>query len=86
MADDLLDESAQAIKIAFQEIPADKIDAIFEQLRQKWGGNEAYIAKRKITNQQKQKAVTEYIGGKPLKDISKDTGVGRATLYRHLKK
>jgi DNA invertase Pin-like site-specific DNA recombinase len=59
-----------------------------DQIRQDWGGSEVgYIAKkRKIAPEAKDTAVQEYISGQDLKEIKKNTGISRASLYRHLKK
>ncbi len=86
MADDIVDYILQEVKVQLPEISEAQLTAIEEKTRSEWGGDEAYVGKKKIKHSQKQKAVTEYIGGKPLKLIRQETGVGRATLYRHLKK
>jgi len=86
MADDIVDYLLREFRESFPEASEETLSALEEKARGEWGGDEAYVAKKKIKMSQKQKAVTEYIGGKPIKDIKKNTGVGRATLYRHLKK
>lgn len=86
MTQDVVDYILQEIKAEIPSITDEQLEAIEEKTRQQWGGDDAYVAKKKIKHAQKQKAVSEYIGGKPLKLIRQETGVGRATLYRHLKK
>lgn len=86
MALDVVDYMLQEIKTEIPAITDEQLQAIEEKTRQQWGGDEAYISKKKIKSSQKDKAVNDYIDGMALKEIKKSTGVGRATLYRHLKK
>ena len=86
MALDVVDFMLQEIKSEMPAITEAQLHHIEDKTRHEWGGDDAYISKKKIRDAQKERAVHEYIGGRALKDIEKDTGVGRATLYRHLKK
>lgn len=90
MADDIVDFMLKQIKKAFPEINTEqseeKLVEVETEVRSEWGGDTAYVAKKKTTKAQKQKAVSEYLGGKPFSKIKETTGVARATLYRHLKK
>lgn len=86
MLKDVVDYMLDEIKAEIPAITDAQLAAIEAKTRQEWGGDEAYISKRKIKHAQKQKAVNEYINGIATKEIKKNTGVGRATLYRHLKK
>lgn len=86
MAEDIVDYMLNEIKRGIPEISEQVLSEIEEKTRHEWGGDEVYISKKTITTAQKQKAVTEYLGGRPLRDIEKEHGVSRATLYRHLKK
>jgi hypothetical protein len=90
MADDIVDFMLKEIREALPHISEqelqEKLDVIETKTRTEWGGDAAYVAKKKITPAQKIKAVKEYLGGKPFKAIKDSTGVGRATLFRYLKK
>jgi DNA invertase Pin-like site-specific DNA recombinase len=90
MATDIVDYILKEIRDALPEMSTEelqaKLSAVETKTRSEWGGDAAYVAKKKNTTAQKQKAVAEYLGGKPFSKIRETTGVGRATLYRHLKK
>jgi transcriptional regulator of acetoin/glycerol metabolism len=69
---------------SFSEAQALQIE---EQLRQEYGGCEHWISPPpKVPKQAKEKAVTEYLEGKPINEVIAKNGISRATLYRHLKK
>lgn len=86
MALDVVDFMLQEFKSEIPAITDEQLQQIEDKTRHEWGGDDAYISKKKIRAAQKERAVNQYIGGDSLKDIKKQTGVARATLYRHLKK
>lgn len=90
MAEDIVDFMMQQFRDAIPELNKEqvqeKLELIETTTRKHWGGEDAYIAKKKINKAQVKKAVTEYLGGKPFSEIRKETGVGRATIFRHMKK
>jgi len=86
MADDIVNDMLERVRQACPDITENQLSVIEHQIRNDWGGNETYIQKKRISTAQKQKAVDEYIGGRPVEVIRKKTGVSRSTLYRHLKK
>ena len=86
MAQDIVDTMLLEIQQTMPDIQEEMLAAIEEKIRMQYGGQECYVGKKRIKYSQKQKAVTEYLGGKPLKDIEKNQGLSRRTLYRHLKK
>lgn len=79
------------IKIAQKVCPALDAKAALEledQIRRDWGGQEPYISKNSSHREQmKNQAVQAYLTtNKPVERIEKETGISRASLYRHLKK
>jgi len=86
MAADIVDAMLEEFKAVFPNASAEVLQHIEEKIRTEYGGDECYIAKKKIKSTQKQNAVTDYLGGKPVSQIEKDQGLSRRTLYRHLKK
>jgi len=60
---------------------------IEEQLRQEYGGQEVWVSpKPKIPKEAKEKAVADYLDGKPINEVVAKNGISRATLYRYIKK
>ncbi|HEU4708747.1 MAG TPA: hypothetical protein VFS17_05490, partial [Methylophilaceae bacterium] len=58
-----------------------------QQIRREYGGSEVWISPpEKIPKQKKDKAVKEYLDGKPVEEVTVRNGISRATLYRHLKR
>jgi hypothetical protein len=86
MAQDIVDYMLNEIKRVMPEISDQSLIEVEEKARHEFGGDEVYISKKSMTSAQKQKVVTEYLGGRPLREIQKDHGISRATLYRHLKR
>jgi len=86
MAQDIVDYMLNEIKRGAPEVSEEMLAEIEEKTRIQWGGDEVYISKKTTAAAQKQKVVTEYLGGRPLCEIQKELGISRATLYRHLKK
>jgi hypothetical protein len=86
MSDDFVSDLLKRLKRLLPSISDQELESFEESIRNDWGGAEPYIAKKKISAEKKKRAVDEYIGGRPLKEIREKTGVSRASLYRHLKK
>lgn len=86
MQDDLILEFIKAVRdmdSSFTEMMANQLES---QMRQRYGGEEIYIPKKKIQVTQKERAKQEYLEGKPIEETTKKNGISRASLYRHLKK
>jgi transcriptional regulator of acetoin/glycerol metabolism len=84
VADDFVSSLLAKLKKLLPSATDDQLTLIEDEIRTEWGGEEPYIAK--TDKRRKDKAVNQYIGGTPIKEIRKKTGISRATLYRHLKK
>ncbi len=68
---------------SFSEAQAEQIE---RQVRHDYGGERPFIAKRGPMLRRAREKVMATVGTKPDKEVARENGISRATMYRYLSK
>lgn len=77
------DEDFVAYLIVLLALDPQRAEQIERQIRQDWGGATPYIAKRGTIAKQR---VLEQVGTRPDRDIIRENGISRRTMYNWIRK
>lgn len=85
--DDLVRDILLRVMATSESFSEDQAQQIEQQIRHDWGGERVVVAKKMHKAEDRKKVVARVVQHKiPPGIVARQSGIGRATLYRWLKK
>lgn len=83
---DIIECLLQAVRDAQPSFSEELALQIEQQFRHEWGGEQVKIAKRAPLLRKAREKVLAEVGTKPDREVAKENGISRRTMYRYLAK